>query len=103
MSTRVIALKLHGQELAISEPLPTSKLLDHAAVTKCNNDLLGLGLHPASEEAYSLLQAQSPTLKGWQYHYVRACLPRSRSADHQVIHAVAHSCFAQQVNRRKST
>ena len=63
LSTRVIVSELHGQELAISEPLPTSKLLDHAAVTEGNNDLLRLGLHPASEEAYSLLQAQLPTLK----------------------------------------
>ena len=63
LSTRVIVLELHGQELAISEPLPTSQLLDHAAVTEGNNDLLGLGLHPASEEAYSLLQEQPPTLK----------------------------------------
>ena len=63
LSTRAIVSKLHGQELAISEPLPTSKLLDHAAVTKCNNDLLGLGLHPASEKAYSLLQAQPPTFQ----------------------------------------
>ena len=63
LHTRAVASKLHGQELAIPKPLATSKLLDHAAVTKCNNDLLGLGLHPASEEPYSLLQAQLCTLR----------------------------------------